>query len=56
MGREDNEANRADFSSVIPLGRCAFASDVANACAYLACEEACFVTGVDLRVDGGRCI
>ncbi|KAG6013256.1 hypothetical protein E4U54_006917 [Claviceps lovelessii] len=31
-------------------------ADVANACCYLASDEADFITGVNLEVDGGRCV
>ena len=47
---------RAMFESTIPLGRLGKASDVANAAVYLASDEADFITGVGLPVDGGRCI
>ncbi|MGD0673814.1 MAG: 3-oxoacyl-ACP reductase family protein [Polyangiaceae bacterium] len=37
----------------VPLGRCGSARDVAGACVYLASEEAGYVTGQVLRVNGG---
>lgn len=37
----------------VPLGRLASSSDVANAVLYLASEEASFINGVALPVDGG---
>ena len=37
----------------VPLGRLATSSDVANAVLYLASEEASFINGVALPVDGG---
>lgn len=37
----------------LPLGRLATAADVANAVLYLASEEASFINGVSLPVDGG---
>ncbi|CAG2008554.1 unnamed protein product [Fusarium graminearum] len=49
-------ANWAGFVSTIPIGRPSTPSDVANACCYLASDEAAFITGVDLEVDGGRCV
>jgi 3-oxoacyl-[acyl-carrier protein] reductase len=36
-----------------PLGRLAEPSDIANAVLFLSSEEACFITGQVLRVDGG---
>jgi 3-oxoacyl-[acyl-carrier protein] reductase len=38
---------------VVPLGRTGSAGDVAAACVYLASEEAGYVTGQVLRVNGG---
>ena len=37
----------------IPLGRIGAAEDLANAALFLASEESSFVTGMNLRVDGG---
>jgi 3-oxoacyl-[acyl-carrier protein] reductase len=54
MGLPDTAANRAKFIATIPLGRLSRAIDVANACLYLASDEAEFITGVVLEVDGGR--
>jgi NAD(P)-dependent dehydrogenase (short-subunit alcohol dehydrogenase family) len=44
----------AERIAKIPLGRSGTAWDVANAALYLASDEAYFVTGVALLVDGGR--
>jgi 3-oxoacyl-[acyl-carrier protein] reductase len=52
----DSEAHRAAFLSTIPLGRLCAPADVANAMVYLASDEASFVTGAVLEVDGGRTI
>ena len=41
---------------IVPLGRLGQPSDVANAALYLASDEAAFITGVVLEVDGGRCV
>ena len=54
-GGEIDEARRAKFMATIPLGRFSTALDVANACLYLASDEANFITGVNIEVDGGRC-
>ena len=37
----------------VPLGRFGTADDVANAVLYLASEEASFINGLALTVDGG---
>jgi 3-oxoacyl-[acyl-carrier protein] reductase len=56
MGLPDTPENRAKFIATIPLGRLSTPTDIANACLYLASDEAHFVTGVVLEVDGGRTI
>ena len=56
MGVPDTPQNRAKFIATIPLGRMSKPRDIANACLYLASDEAEFVTGVVLEVDGGRTI
>jgi len=53
---EDTPERRAAFLSTIPLGRFSTPRDIANAALYLASDEADFLTGVCLEVDGGRCI
>jgi 3-oxoacyl-[acyl-carrier protein] reductase len=56
MGMPDTPENRKRFLATIPLGRMSRADDIAAACLYLASDEAEFVTGVALEVDGGRCV
>ncbi|WAJ29632.1 glucose 1-dehydrogenase [Antarcticirhabdus aurantiaca] len=56
MGLPDTPENRAKFIATVPLGRLSEPEDVAGACLYLASDEAAFVTGVILEVDGGRTI
>ncbi|UXU87054.1 SDR family oxidoreductase [Burkholderia sp. S-53] len=56
MGCEDTPENRRRFLATIPLGRFSTPQDIANAALYLASDEAEFITGVCLEVDGGRCI
>lgn len=56
MGMPDTPENRAKFLSTIPLGRLCEPEDMANAALYLASDEANFITGVILEVDGGRTI
>ena len=52
----DTPERRAQFKAVIPLGRFSQPRDIANAALFLASDEADFITGVDLEVDGGRCV
>jgi 3-oxoacyl-[acyl-carrier protein] reductase len=56
MGMPDTPENREKFVATIPLGRFSKPADVAGAALYLASDEAAFLTGVCLEVDGGRCI
>ena len=53
---EDTPELRAKFRASIPLGRLSTPLDIANAALWLASDEAEFITGVALEVDGGRCI
>jgi 3-oxoacyl-[acyl-carrier protein] reductase len=55
MGSDTPEI-REKFASVIPLGRFSQPRDIANACLYLASDEADFITGACIEVDGGRCV
>lgn len=56
MGQPDTPEIRAKFMASIPLGRFSLPSDHAAAALFLASDEAEFITGVILNVDGGRCI
>ena len=56
MGVPDTPENRAKFVATIPLGRMSQPSDIATAAVFLAADEAEFLTGVCLEVDGGRCV
>jgi 3-oxoacyl-[acyl-carrier protein] reductase len=40
----------------VPLGRLSTPQDVANTALFLASDEAEFLTGNVMEVDGGRCI
>ena len=53
---EDTPAMRAKFIASIPLGRLSLPSDIATAAVFFASDEAAFVTGACLEVDGGRCV
>ena len=55
MGGDTPELREA-FRASVPLGRLSTPQDVANAALFLASDEAAFLTGVVLEVDGGRCI
>ena len=50
------EEAKKRFMATIPLGRFSTALDVANACVYLASDEASFISGVCIEVDGARCV
>jgi 3-oxoacyl-[acyl-carrier protein] reductase len=50
------EERKAKFRATIPLGRFSTALDVANAALYLASDEASFISGVCIEVDGARCV
>ena len=52
----DTPENRARFKASVPLGRLSLPEDIANAALYLCSDEAGFITGVALEVDGGRCV
>ena len=53
---EDTPEKRAQFVASIPLGRLSQPSDIATAAVFFASDEASFVTGACLEVDGGRCV
>jgi len=55
-GGEINDAVKAKFRATIPLGRFSTALDVANAALYLASDDAAFISGVCIEVDGARCV
>jgi 3-oxoacyl-[acyl-carrier protein] reductase len=56
MGVPDTPENRKKFLATIPLGRMSTPKDVARAALFLCSDEAEFLTGVCMEVDGGRCI
>ena len=55
-GGELTEERLARFRATIPLGRFSTALDVANAALFLASDEAAFISGVCIEVDGARCV
>ena len=56
LGDGPKKESYSRFVSTVPLGRLCKPRDMANAALYLASDEADFITGVMLEVDGGRCI
>ena len=56
LGGEVTPEMHQKFMSSVPLGRLSRPADVANAALFLASDEAEFLTGVCLPVDGGRTI
>ena len=47
---------REKFIATVPLGRLAQVQDIANAALFLASDDAAFVTGNIVEVDGGRSV
>lgn len=56
MGGVDTQEIRDKFVATIPLGRANTPRDLAHAALWLASDDASFITGVALEVDGGRCV
>ena len=50
------DAQFAGWAKVCPLGRAGMPEDIAKAMLFLASDDAAFITGVALPVDGGRTI
>ena len=53
VGGDDGEASRRKLARQIPLGRIATVEDVAWGVVYLASNESSFMTGSELKLDGG---
>jgi len=53
---EDTPEKREAFKATVPLGRLSTAQDIANTALFLVSDEAEFLTGICMEVDGGRCI
>ena len=53
VGEEQMDKWRREGFPVVPLGRLAAARDIAAAFSYLASDDAAYVTGINLVVDGG---
>lgn len=54
LGFASVEAYIANMKAKNPMGRPGLASDTASACAWLASDDACYVTGEALNVSGGE--
>ena len=53
---DDTPEIRQKFIDTIPLGRLSQPVDIARAALFLVSDEAEFITGVCMEVDGGRCV
>lgn len=52
-GAKNDADFRKEFEATVPLRRGLDNNDLANASIYLCSDEASFVTGVNLKIDGG---
>ena len=50
------EEAKKRFLATIPMGRFSTPLDIANACLFLASDEAAFISGVCIEVDGARSV
>ena len=53
MTAELSDATQKDYLSKVPAGRFAEASEVANVVRWVASEEASYISGAVIPVDGG---
>jgi 3-oxoacyl-[acyl-carrier protein] reductase len=53
MTRSLTDDQQATMKAQIPLGRLGQPEDIANAVAFLASEQAAYITGIELHVNGG---
>jgi NAD(P)-dependent dehydrogenase (short-subunit alcohol dehydrogenase family) len=51
--REEADQVRAKFAAAVPFGRLGRPDEIASAALFLASDEAGYIAGVDLPVDGG---
>tara|TARA_B100002051_G_C16648003_1_gene592327 strand:- start:841 stop:1224 length:384 start_codon:yes stop_codon:yes gene_type:complete len=56
MTNDLNENIKTEILGKIPIGRLGVAEDIAYAALYLASNEASYITGQTITVDGGRII
>jgi len=55
-GMPDTPENRAKFTRDVPMGRLVETKEVADAILFLASDDAAFIVGEDIKVDGGKTI
>jgi 3-oxoacyl-[acyl-carrier protein] reductase len=53
MTEQLSESQKATLLSTIPMGRMGTTNDIAAACVFLASEEASYITGQTLHINGG---
>jgi len=53
MPAEQREQMKAQFTSLVPMGRMGTSEEIATAALFLASSDSSFVTGIELFVDGG---
>lgn len=53
IDKRDEATVLGKLARQVPLGKLGAADDVANAIVYLASEESQFMTGAELKLDGG---
>jgi NAD(P)-dependent dehydrogenase (short-subunit alcohol dehydrogenase family) len=53
MTEEQIESFKAGIGARVPMGRIGRPEEIANAVAFLASDDASYITGVELNVDGG---
>ncbi len=56
LGNADPIEGRNAFIATVPMGRLSTPEDIATAALFFADDDAAFVTGTMLEIDGGRCI
>jgi NAD(P)-dependent dehydrogenase (short-subunit alcohol dehydrogenase family) len=53
LSAEEQEARIEGFGRLVPMRRAGSVDDIANAILFLASDEAAYITGQELVVDGG---